>query len=589
MNPRRTWIWVLTAAILLGAILISRNLSRPTIHGPQGILSSLKPSEVVSVQVRATGQMELRADLTNGAWCLSAPIAYPAQGPKIEALIQALSKLVPATTISGEELRARPKSGEEYGLTHPQAYIILQQTGFVAHIQVGALTTPGDQVFVQVVGTENAYVVDADLLKHIPRTLNAWRETTLLAPQDLACDRISVTNKGKVFELHHSPERWSLTLPIPARADNPKIEEALQKLARVEVRDFVTDDPAADLESLGLQPPQLSISLNRGTNRTALLLIGNSPTNDPALVFARRSGSRTIVTIPRDPLDPWSQPGSSYRDPLLIGPLPELDLIKVTGPDPFTLERGTNDSWNVMPQNVPADAWMVKNLIGTLAGLTVVEYVREVVTPPDLPAYGLSQPRWQYALRGQGKTNDLLQVSFGTNSADRVFASRSDENTVYAVPQGAVTHLPAGGWAMRERKFWNLDVEQVKSLTLMVGGRSNQLLRQGAHQWALAPGSQGVINELAVEETVRGLCQASAVVWVGVGDHRAQYGFKENGHQLTLELKDGTKYTVEFGADAPSGSAYAAVSLGKQPWFLEFPWPLFRDIQSYLPAPRGGP
>jgi hypothetical protein len=571
--------------------MLSRHFSHPTILAPGPILSALKPSQVISVQVQLAGQAEIRANRTNGSWRLTAPISYPAQQVKIEAFLKVLSELVSVATISGDELRTRPEAEQDYGLAQPQAYLIVQQADFLTHIKVGALTTPGDQVFIQVVGTQGAFVVDAELLKLIPHTANAWRETTLLKLDELVFDRIVVTNNAKVFELQRTAaaDPWRLTLPIPARADNIKIEEALQNLGRLEVREFVSDDPRADLEALGFRPPLLSIALAKGATPAAILMVGSSPTNEPAQVFARLAGSPAIMTITRDLVEPWLQPGGSYRDPFLVGPLPAVSSIQVLGAESFTLERNTNDSWSVMPQNLPADAWIVKNLIATLTSMKVLEYVKDVVTPPDLPAFGLAQPRRQYTLRAPGTTNVLVQVNFGTNTIDRAFASRADENSVYAVSLAEAMHLPASGWAVRERKFWNLDVDQVTGVTVEGGGKSTRLLRQAAHQWTLAPGSQGIFNELAIEETVRGLCQAAAVVWVAVGEtNRAQFGFSENGRRLTLELKNGEKRTIEFGGDAPSSFPYAAVSLEKQLWIFEFPWPLYRDIQAYLPAPPAG-
>jgi len=79
------------------------------------------------------------------------------------------------------------------------------------------------------------------------------------------------------------------------------------------------------------------------------------------------------------------------------------------------------------------------------------------------------------------------------------------------------------------------------------------------------------------------------VVWVAIGEqNRTQYGFKETSRRLILELKNGEKQTIEFGGDAPSGFPYAAVTLDKQLWIFEFPWPLYRDIQAYLPAAPAG-
>jgi hypothetical protein len=97
-----------------------------------------------------------------------------------------------------------------------------------------------------------------------------------------------------------------------------------------------------------------------------------------------------------------------------------------------------------------------------------------------------------------------------------------------------------------------------------------------------------VVDELPTEETVRGLVQASAVVWVARGepDH-ARFGFSEKGLQITLELKSRDKVTIEFGSEAPSTNAYASVTLDGQIWILEFPWMLFRDVLSYLSIPPG--
>jgi hypothetical protein len=52
---------------------------------------------------------------------------------------------------------------------------------------------------------------------------------------------------------------------------------------------------------------------------------------------------------------------------------------------------------------------------------------------------------------------------------------------------------------------------------------------------------------------------------------------------LTLDLKNGDKFEIEFGGEAPGGNVYAAVKLDGQPWILEFPWMLLRDLTSYFP------
>ena len=56
-------------------------------------------------------------------------------------------------------------------------------------------------------------------------------------------------------------------------------------------------------------------------------------------------------------------------------------------------------------------------------------------------------------------------------------------------------------------------------------------------------------------------------------------------HQITLELKNGEKASVEFGAEAPPAVPYAAVTLDGEPWVFECPAWLYDYVQRYLSVP----
>ena len=236
---------------------------------------------------------------------------------------------------------------------------------------MGAKTTPGDQVFLQVVGVEGVYVVDADFLKYLPRTADDWRDTTLINLNGLAFDRLAVTNGTKIFELRRDATNkpWRMVYPLQARANNAKTEESLQMLQSVRVRQFVSADPKADLEAFGLQPPELEVALGQGTNTVARLQFGKSPTNDTRLVYARRLGLNAIVAVPKDLLAPWYAQVNDFRDPFLVTWTGPVAVIDVRGQDSFSLQQQTNDTWRVLPQDFPADAGLVKDLLSALSGL----------------------------------------------------------------------------------------------------------------------------------------------------------------------------------------------------------------------------
>jgi len=58
-----------------------------------------------------------------------------------------------------------------------------------------------------------------------------------------------------------------------------------------------------------------------------------------------------------------------------------------------------------------------------------------------------------------------------------------------------------------------------------------------------------------------------------------------DGHQVTIELKDGQQLSVEFGREAPSSCQYAAIMRDGELFIFECPWLLYRDVLLYLSVP----
>jgi hypothetical protein len=358
-------------------------------------------------------------------------------------------------------------------------------------------------------------------------------------------------------------------------------------LQSVTISQFLLDDPKADLEAYGFQPPDLELAFGRGTNTVARLQFGKSPTNDTRLVYARRLGVNAIVTVPKDLLAPWYARVNDFRDPSLVSLTAPVAEIDVRGADGFSLQQQTNGAWRVLPQGFPADAGVVKEFLADLNALQIVEFTKDVVIAPDLPAYGLASPARQYILKSAaanapgGATNTVMaELDFGTNQADKTFARRADENFVYAVKRADFERLPSASFQMRERRIWSFSTNDIARATIRQQGKVRQITRNAPYDWSLTP---GITNELAVEDTIGGLCQLIAVAWVGHGAaDRARFGFTDNSHQITLELKSGEKAPVEFNRAAVSGVPYGAVTLDGEPWIFECPAWLYHYVESHL-------
>lgn len=361
MSPRNTWLWVTLALGIFAFIFFFERHWREPESRPPRVLAELKAGAVTSVQVRRSGQFEIRADRTNGAWQLTRPLQYPAAAPAIEDLLRALEQLQALAHIGAAELRQHTNTDEEFGFDAPQASVQILEEGYRHQLLVGARTQPGDQVFLQVPGVEGIFVADAALLKLLPASANDWRDPALVKLSQASFDRVSVTNAGAAFVLQRGADKlWRLAHPLPARANATNVQAALRLLDNLRVTRFVTDDPKADAESHGLQPPELSLVFSLGTNITLQLQFGKSPTNDAHQVFARRLGWPAIVTVARETLAPWRADSTSFRDRHLFTPTRSVDAIELRGSEDFTLRRQGTNSWRVLPLDLPGDAELVE-------------------------------------------------------------------------------------------------------------------------------------------------------------------------------------------------------------------------------------
>jgi len=592
MNSRDAWFWVFTAAILLLALVAYDRLFHRPPPGPAYLMPTLKAEAVDTVRVLPAGAEEIQVQRTNGAWRLTRPLSYPAQSNSIEALLQALETAVPATRIGGAELRTRGYDLPAYGLVSPRASLILTVGGGRQQLLIGSLTAPGDQVFVQAVGEGGVSVVDAELLKLIPASANMWRDTTLFSLSRDAYDSITVTSGQRVLELKKdsSDHSWRVVRPMQARADDALVDTRIQGLIDLSVSRFVSDNPRADREAWGLQPPGLEIVFARGTNRLRTLQFGDAVETETDALYAVGLEPTAVVVVASDPVQAWKATPNEFRDRQLLRLSRAVSSIEVSNGETFSLVNTTNGTWRIEPLGWPADPATVRRFVQALEVLRVARFVKDVVAEPDLPGYGLAAPalRMRFHLKPgkDGQPASEVGLDFGSRKDETVFVRRVDENAVYAVDFSALQALPAAPGHFRQLRVWSFDEDQVTSLTLQQGGSTWRLLHNGPNQWSLAPGSQGVVNAFAVEDVAHRLGELKAVAWTDWNQtNLVRYGVGDDSMVLTVELKDGSRKSVRFGFPAPSSHVYAATVLEGGSWVFEFPSDTYDRVRSFLIKP----
>lgn len=602
MNTKNTWGLVAAAAALFAFIFF---FERTPLTPPQAVqhrlLNRLQTALVSRIEVQV-GTNAVTLERTNNNWRVIAPVLYPASQQQARNFLDGCAALVYTTTIPATELAKSPRGLADYGLQPPRSQFTLVQNGERTEVKIGDETPVGGQRYVQLGDEIMAYLVDAKVSALIPTYPTAWRDRNLI-PNGLVFNRIEVHAGTRVMELQRDETNqvWRITKPIVARADNVRIKDMIQQWRGWPVTGFVSDNPpASDLERLSIMPPEMELLLGQGTNTIFGLQFGLAFKDNPEFVFALRSSHTNLVLAPQQWLEPLRNPFTEFRERrLLTFPTNAPDHIQVQSQESFTLQRQTNGSWQVLEQtNVVVDPQLVNELLLNLNNLDVVAWDLTTDNVTDWTPYGLAPALQRYSLFSGGTnlppagTNVLIaELELGSAKEGRIYARRRDENSAYALSQLDARKLPRTLFQLRDRRVWTFSTNDVKHIAIEQEGRQHELVRNAKGVWALAEGSQGIVNPLAVEETVYRLGEMRAVKWVDRGPTVAQlYGITAASHGLTLTLQRNggpeEKLMLRVGSQTPARNAYAAVILDGTTVVFELPQALHELVTTYLNAPR---
>lgn len=597
---------------------------------PGKIAPGLTPTAITAIET-ITGDVTNRVELQDAGWRLVSPIDYPAEKLFIEAFIDACAGLTPHASISRQVTGTQPEGVDDYGFNPPQARITFTQSGGEVVIEIGARSPSEKWVYARSEGSEGVEIVDAGILRYIPATPDGWRDRSLIRLGEAPFNQLDIAASSGGFELTRSnlTSAWRITRPKPAkRANNYRANMLMQYILNWRIAGFVTDDPKADLTPYGLKSPAARIAFRQGTNVLAAVDLGSSPTNNPALVYARRLSHTNVVLVPRQLLDSVNTPFAHFRDEQLLSFNPDIaKQIVIQADETFALQRQTNAAWVIArparaagPTNtaapavrvgpVPADPELVGRFMTNLMSLQVVSngWVKDVVA--DYAPFGLAPPRRSYAIHTNAAATAAFQPVSATNQPfaqigigsrpqgelATILARRMSEDSVYKISLGEVMQLPTRAYELRHRQVWDFDPRLAETITIRHAGKTRKLVRTdnagGDRGWALAEGFQGMINVAAVEAQVLQLSQLRANSWSYQGESpqalQTRGIFDAFSHSIELEVSEpgGRKtYRVTWGKKTARGDIYAAVKLEGGTTVFEYDRRDYETIAQFLGVP----
>ncbi len=357
---------------------------------------SIAVERVAAITLQRSDQM-IQINKNDGKWTIVKPITTRANAATADDMAGAVTNLhvesftdtnyasagltPPVLTVT---LQARDTAASAAPTTQPQQIKTTPTT-----IQFGNYADLAKKtIYASISGSSEVYVLSSDVFKKFDKPLFNLRDAAITpTPVDEATgidisSALSSADSTKLAKLVLTRQDGNWTLQSPALpVDSSAATGILTAIKNLRANKFV--DSPGDLKSIGLDPPEKTITLTLpGQTQRETILIGH-PQKEAPLTPVQRQGEPTVFLVQTPDLALLSPSLLTLRDKTVANNNMTADSIQsiaITGPAnaaPLKFEHaGAN--WTVNGKK--ADLPKIFNLLNGLTSLTVQRWI--ALTPP---------------------------------------------------------------------------------------------------------------------------------------------------------------------------------------------------------------
>jgi Domain of unknown function (DUF4340) len=584
-------------------------VDQPVAEWRERALMGIPTFQVGSIAIKQ-GERVIRVERgRNGRFRLVEPLVAPANGPKVESLLAAVSSLRVADGAKGFAADDA-KDLSPFGLSPPVATIEVTTAQGKDQPQVLHIgkPVPGklDRVYARQGDQDDVVILSAQPLAELPQTAVALRSQKVADFEPIAVSEIRIKSPGHEFLLKKDSKEWLQKEPHEEKADVATIAALLRKIASLETSEFLDAGKVRDPQ---LAPPLVTIQiretrLSRSAPTSAadeLVLDLHIGRLDGArkVFYAQLANDSAVLTLPDSINDVLPKNAMAFRDRSVADAGPsgvrKLIITRAGRTDELVPEQsGQPNRWRMRrPIDAAADTRSVTEILAVLANLRAEDFVAD--SQKDAVKFGLNEP--------------ILEVGWETDRMHRlkVGAQVPRKPSYFAAIEGepAVFILAAETLKPFEAEFRDhvvMSFPPASSLQLVLTwSRPNRTVSlvhrqptaKGQLEWVAEPGSDANgIDLSAASALTKALSHLETVHFTQYdGEIPAFTGLTRPRLTATVKLEESQPARVlRIGHAASPGLIYAAEGTADSgPVFL-LPGPswdsLIRSGERFEPFPK---
>jgi len=370
-------------------------------------------------------------------------------------------------TLADEEVTRRldPDASADlalYGLDEPlvKIQLVLNDGTKLPQLSIGKDTPVGFSAYVQKEGDPQLHLTRQAFRLGMIKEVKELRDKAIFPFVNTDVKKIVISTTEKNIVLVYTDLGWTLEQPAAYTAEAAAVLDYLSTLQGMRAEDFI-EQPLLDMSDLGLDPAQLTVSLQFGENPTQTVAIGDEKAASAGATqrYVKLADRETLYLLREGILKDLSKAANDFRDKTVTS-IPEEKIEKVEvrrqdGKD-FTITRGAENKWKI-------DATRA----GTMKTATLNQFVAdlrelrgfEIATdnPDALSTYGLDTPALTLITsdeNGERLSTVLLGQATGDGTQKR-FAMQASAKTVFTLRDYVFSQLdkkPTDFWEQPEEE-----------------------------------------------------------------------------------------------------------------------------------------
>lgn len=281
---------VLIALIITYVFVPKKNENNFNVPQSSIVIKSFKAEEIREISIKNfSGEITIVNAANN--WRMAAPADYKLDSVSVAGFVKNVCNFKASDIINNQ-----PSDLNIYGLKAPAAELTVKlKDGKAAQFKLGSKLPTGSGYYLMASDSAAVYSVNDFTAGDILRTAGEFRDKTIFNFNKKSVAFLSVSKQGKtLFQFKRNNIGWDVVTAAAKAGDNKKIENIIDKLSTLKVKEFINPLSYTKETVIGRNN---SYTITIGVDKQPALKLIVGQDKDEESIYAEKEGSTEVFTV----------------------------------------------------------------------------------------------------------------------------------------------------------------------------------------------------------------------------------------------------------------------------------------------------